>query len=707
MGAGEHGRPEEGLEEAPGGAAFRRLEGTALGHVVFWTGVALGLFHIWANTLGLVRELVLAAVHWGGFAFLCALLIPARRRDGRLVLAFDLGLGLLALACAAYVILAVDPLYERGVTFVWSDWLFSALAVVLALEFARRAAGWFIPLLALAGLSYIWWLGPFLPGVFRFPGLSAETVLFRAYFDLDGMFGDIARIGATYVFLFVLFGAFLVRSGAGEFVIDLARVAAGRMIGGPGLVAVVGSALMGTISGSAVANTVSTGVITIPLMKRAGFPPKFAAGVEAAASTGGQLMPPIMGAGAFVMANYTQIPYLTIAAVSVLPALLYFFSVGVWVRITAKKEGLGALQEDVPRLSEVLRRGGVSFLLPIAVLIGMLLWGFTPTYAAGAGILAVIVGSWFGPQPMGPRAVLEALATGARNMVTTAMLLVAVGLVVMVVATTGLGNTISLMLAQWAGGSLFVALVLVALASLVLGMGLPVTASYIVLATLSAPALTQLINQNLVLDLMVAGQLPEAAKAIFLLADPAAAAKLAGPLAYDEALALWRLVPPEFRNTVFEQALSPEVRMTTLLSAHMIIFWLSQDSNVTPPVCLAAFAAAAIARTPPMETGFTAWRIAKGLYVVPILFAYTPYLSGDFATALEITLFGAVAIYALAVAWEGFAEWPLAWPTRIVLAVCGVVILYPAAEAFHLAAALAALLALAADGVLHRRTARA
>ncbi len=696
-------RTAEAAEEAATVTASRHVEGTPLERVVFWAGVALALFHIWANTVGLVRELTLTAVHWGGFAFLCAVLVPARRRDSPKVLVLDLALGALAFACAVYAVFAFDPLYERGVRFVWSDWLFSALAVLLALEFARRAAGWFIPVLALVGLSYVWWLGPYLPGVFRFPGLSLETVLFRSYFEVSGMFGDIARISATYVFMFVLFGAFLLRSGAGEFVIDLARVAAGRMIGGPGLVAVLGSALMGTISGSAVANTVSTGVITIPLMKRAGFPPKFAAGVEAAASTGGQLMPPIMGAGAFVMANYTQIPYLQIAAVSVLPALLYFFSVGAWVRITAKKEGLGAHEEEVPRLADELSRGGVSFLLPIAVLIGMLLWGFTPTYAAGAGMLAVIVGSWLGPRPMGPKAVLEALALGARNMVTTAMLLVTIGLVVMVVATTGLGNTISLMLADWAGGSLLVALVLVALASLVLGMGLPVTASYIVLATLSAPALTQLIDQNLVLDLMVSGRFPEAAKGIFLLADPAAAAKLAGPLSYEEAVRLWGLVPPEFRNTVFEQALPPEVRLVTLLSAHMIIFWLSQDSNVTPPVCLAAFAAAAIAKTPPMETGFTAWRIAKGLYIVPVLFAYTPYLSGDLATALEITLLGALAVYALAAAWEGFAEWPLARPTRVVLVVCGVTLLWPAAAALHYAAAAGVVAVLALDGLVLRR----
>ncbi len=703
MSARDSAPTSEVAEEPSTGAVRRRLDDTPLGRVVFWAGVALALFHIWANTVGLVRELTLTAIHWGGFALLCALMFPARRRDSRAWLVLDIILGLLALAAGVYAVFAFDPLYERGVSFIWSDWLFAILAIVLALEFARRSAGWFIPALALFGLAYVALLGPYMPGVFKFPGLTLETTLFRAYFEVSGMFGDIARISATYVFMFVLFGAFLLRSGAGDFVIDLARVVAGRFIGGPGLVAVMGSALMGTVSGSAVANTVSTGVVTIPLMIRAGFPRRFAAGVEAAASTGGQLMPPIMGAGAFVMANYTQIPYLTIAAVSVLPALLYFFSVAVWVRIEAKKRDLRPPEdEEVPRLGEVLRRGGLTFLLPIGVLVAMLVWGFTPTYAAGFGMLAVVAASWLGPRPMGLWAVLEALALGARNMVTTAMLLVAIGLVVMVVATTGLGNTISLMLADWAGGSLLVALVLVALASLVLGMGLPVTASYIVLATLSAPALVQLMNQNLVIELIASGTLPEAARAIFLLADPAAAARLTAPMPYEEAVALYALVPPEFANTLFEQALSPEVRLTTLLSAHMIIFWLSQDSNVTPPVCLAAFAAAAIARTPPMATGFTAWRIAKGLYIVPVLFAYTPFLSGDPATALEIALFTALAIYALAAAFEGFAEWPLLWPSRLVLAAAGVVLLWPLATAWHEAAAVAVVVVLALDRLAGR-----
>jgi TRAP transporter 4TM/12TM fusion protein len=666
--------------------------------LVLALGVAVSLFHVYANSIARLDDLTFTALHWGGFALLCALLYPAYANAGRKALWVDLGLGLLAVACAVYVIFAADLVYKRGVRLIWLDYVVALTAIALALEMARRTAGWFIPVLAVLSLAYMAGAGAYVPGMFRFPGLSLETTLFRAYYELNGMFGSIARISATFVFMFVLFGAFLVRSGAGAFVIDLARAAAGQLVGGPGFVAVLGSALTGTVTGSAVANTVSTGVITIPLMKKAGFPAKFAAGVEASASTGGQLMPPIMGAGAFVMATYTQIPYLTIAAVSVLPAFLYFFSVGVWVRIEAKKHNIVGLDEDAPSAMAILRRGGLSFLIPMAVLVGMLMQGFTPTYAAAFAILAVIGSSWLTKSPMGPLAILDALALGARNMVMTAMLLVSVGLIVMVVETTGIGNTLSLMLADWAGGSLIVALVLVALASLVLGMGLPVTAAYIVLATLSAPALYQLMNNAAVIDMIASGTLPQAAHAVFMLADPEALTKLQGPMPVAEAEALFALVPADFSSTLFSQALNPAVLTTTLLSAHMIIFWLSQDSNVTPPVCLTAFAAAAIAKTPPMATGFTAWRIAKGLYIVPILFAYTPFLSGDWLIGLEITFFAAFGIYALATGFEGHAEHPIPHWLRPVIFAIGAFLIWPTGRLSQIVAvvALVAVMILAA-----------
>ena len=276
-------------------------------------------------------------------------------------------------------------------------------------------------------------------------------------------------------------------------------------------------------------------------------------------------------------------------------------------------------------------------------------------------------------------------------MVGTAILLISVGIVVMTVGTTGIGNTLSLLLADFAGGSLIIALALVAVVSLVLGMGLPVTASYIVLATLSAPAIKELILNDFMIDAIASGTLADQAKAIFMLADPEAMTKLAAPMSIPEAQALYATVPRDFAATLFEQALDPALLTTALLSAHMIIFWLSQDSNVTPPVCLTAFAAAAIARTPPMATGLTAWRVAKGLYIIPVLFAYTPLLSGNWLVAAEISIFAAFGIYALAAAWEGYAEWPIPIWLRPPLFALGIALIWPLERQFDIAAILGVL----------------
>ncbi|TPE53372.1 TRAP transporter fused permease subunit [Maribrevibacterium harenarium] len=671
---------QETQEKLKGLELTQREENSLSGRFVYWAGVLFALAHIYFNTLGTLSELWVSAIHFSGFALICALMVPALRTSSasgqKKVLLLDIAIGVLAIACTVYLILFEDALYDRGVTFITSDWVVSFVAIAIALELTRRTTGWFIPTMIIVALTYVFWWGPYIDGIFGFAGLSLETVMFRSYFSSEGMFGSIARISWTYVFMFILFGAFLVKSGAGDFIIELSRCAAGRFVGGPGFVAVLGSGLMGSVSGSSVANTVSTGVITIPMMQRAGFPARFSAGVEAAASTGGQLMPPVMGAGAFIMASYTQIPYVEIIAVSTLPALLYFMSVGFYVRVEAMRSHAHAVELDSRPLGEVFKEGW-HFLLPLAVLVALLIWGFTPTYAAGISIIAVIVSSWLSKNPMKLKDVLDALAQGSRNMATTAILLIAVGLVVNVVSMTGIGNTFSLMIAEWSDGSLIIMMALVALASLILGMGLPVTAAYIVLATLSAPALYGLIAESHLVDLVVAGNLPEEAKIIFMLIDPAKYALLSAPMAEADALALIAQVPADFKNQLLEQAVNPTVLSAALLSAHMIIFWLSQDSNVTPPVCLTAFAAAAIAKTPPMATGFTAWKLAKGLYIVPLLLAYTDFIGGETSDVLRIFVFALFGIYAFVGFMEGYLEGPLPLLLRLLSGVAALLMLWP------------------------------
>ena len=658
---------------------------------LFFLGIAVSLLHIYFNIFGLLPGLWQNSLHYSGFALLCALSYPMFGGQGaersNVILVIDICIGLTAAVSAIYLISMEDAIYARGVHLNTTEWIAGILLLLTALEFTRRTTGWIIPVLIILALTYVGWWGSLLDGVFRFSGLTAETILFRSVFGDDGIFGNIARISSTFVFMFILFGAFLLRSGAGDFVIDLARAVAGKTVGGPGLVAVFSSGLTGTISGSAVANTASTGVITIPLMKKAGFPAKFAAGVEAAASTGGQLMPPIMGAGAFVMASYTQIPYTTIVAVSVLPAILYFATVAFFVRIEAKKFNVSVVEDERVKAVDVLKQGGLPFLLPISVLIGLLVFGYTPTYAAGISILAVIIASWLTPRKMGLQAILEALALGAKNMIMTAILLCSVGLIVNVIATAGIGNTFSLMITNWAGNSLIIAITLIGLASLVLGMGLPVTAAYIVLGTLSAPALYNLIIDNQLVGLIAAGHLTEEAKTVFMLALPDKAALLGQTMGIDQAAALLAAVPPDLAGTLRELAVSGETASLALLSAHMIIFWLSQDSNVTPPVCLTAFTAAAIAKTPPMATGLESWRIAKGIYIMPLLFAYTPFLGGPWGQVVTIFIFALLGLYAFTGALQGYLENKLSWPLRAVVLVLAFLLLAPSSLVIHLAAA--------------------
>ncbi|ABV92392.1 TRAP-type uncharacterized transport system, fused permease components [Dinoroseobacter shibae DFL 12 = DSM 16493] len=658
-------------DDSGGLRRFSGLPGTLIAVASFL--IAVG--HIYVAFDPVLSELQRNAFHFAGFAALAALFYPIAR--GRLALGVDLVLGLVVAAAAVYLSYAEDGIYDRGVKFNTADWIAAIIVVLGAIELTRRLTGWIIPALIVIALSYVVWWGKFVGGVFNFPGLKLESVLFRSVYGDDAMFGSIASISSTYVFLFIIFGAFLLRSGAGEFVINLARAVAGRMVGGPGIVAVIASGLTGTISGSAVANTASTGVITIPLMKRAGFQPKFAGGVEAAASTGGQLMPPIMGAGAFVMASFTAIPYETIVAVAALPALLYFLSVAFFVRIEARRQNLPPMADEGQTLRRAFLEGGASFVLPIGLLIGMLVSGFTPTYAAVFGIIAVVASSWLTRTRMGPRAVFEALVMGTKGMILTAVLLCSVGLVVNVIATAGVGNTFSLMIAAWSGGNILVAIVLIALASLVLGMGLPVTAAYIVLATLSAPALAGMIADQVVIAQIAAGTLPPTAQAIFMLGAPDQMALLAAPMSEADATALVRGLPLEVAAPLRDLVVPPEAAVAALLSAHMIVFWLSQDSNVTPPVALAAFTAAAIAKAPAMATGVASWKLAKGLYIVPVLFAYTPLLSGDWGAMVQVFAFAVVGIYALAAGIQGCMERPLGLFPRVLSGLAGLACLWP------------------------------
>jgi len=685
-----HAAPNHESEDEDTGSKLRHLTGPMVG-IIAAVSLIIAIVHLYVAIFPKISEFERNAFHFAGFAFLAAVSYPMMRggvKLNRIVYIFDVLFGIAIAVSAIYLTQAEDAIYARGVTLAPLDWIAAGLCIAGAIELTRRVTGLIIPTLIVLAITYVGFWGQYVGGVFSFAGLSWETVVFRSIYGDDAMFGTIARISSTYVFLFIIFGAFLLQSGAGGFVIDLARAVAGRMVGGPGIVAVIASGLTGTISGSAVANTASTGVITIPLMKKAGFEPKFAGGVEAASSTGGQLMPPIMGAGAFVMASFTQIPYERIVAVAALPALLYFLSVAFFVRIEARRKNLKPMPSDGVTLGSAFRKSGASFVIPIAILISMLVSGFTPSYAAVVGIVAVIASSWLTQNPMGPRAVIAALIAGSKGMIMTAVLLCSVGLVVNVIATAGVGNTFSLMISGWAGGNILIAIVLIALASLVLGMGLPVTAAYIVLATLSAPALAGMIADRVVIDAVVAGALSDSAKAVLMLGAPESIELLVQDvISRADASELIRSLPLEIAGPLRDMVVAPELAVAAVLSAHMIIFWLSQDSNVTPPVALAAITASAIAKAPAMGTAVTSWKLAKGLYIVPLLFAYTPLLSGDWVAMVTVFGFSVVGIYGLAGALQGCLENKIGIVLRLAVAVAGAASLWPGSIMLNMAGA--------------------
>lgn len=642
--------------------------------------VAFGLWHIATNVYLVEPGRWQNAIHFAGFAFLASITLSpfGARADTNIAWAFDVIYGLVVAASALWVAGAENALYARslavtglGWQFTVMDWVAGLILVFACIDLSRRVAGWVIPILVILALCYILFLGSTLPGIFRAASLPLDDVLFRTLYNDEGIFGVLATISSVNITLFMIFGGFLVTSGASNFVIELSKVVAGRIKGGAAFVAVLSSALTGTISGSAIANTASTGVITIPLMKANGFRPQFAAGVEAASSTGGQLMPPIMGAGAFVMASYTSIPYSTIVAVSVVPAILYFLSVAFIVRIEAVKYDAGS-DIDLTVDKGKLISGGLVFVIPLAVMIWMLLSGVTPAYAACWAIGALITTSWatsalalvtpkgmFKPVAMGPIKMTEAMTAGIKASVMTAILLVTIGIMNNAIVTSGVGNSFSLMIAQWSQGSMVLAIVLVGLVSLVLGMGLPVTAAYIILAILTAPALAGILSDTLIVDQLVAGITDPAKSALFFLVDHPNVALISEGMTRAQAWDLVAAIPFEVAVTIRPTLVDPAAATTFLLTAHLIIFWLSQDSNVTPPVCLAAFTAAGIAGSRPMATGFESWKIAKGLYIVPLMFAYTPLISGEFIEVIQIGFFALFGVYATNALIQFYSEGPI------------------------------------------------
>ncbi|HEY6135130.1 MAG TPA: TRAP transporter permease [Rubrivivax sp.] len=678
------------IEQFDPESSFRRLVGVSAG-IVTVLAVGLSAWHYYTAGFGLHNEIAHRAIHLSVVLGLCFLVFPRQRRlpgpwewivsVGLVAFYLVLGFGLLrelgdAVPAGAQLafIGAVVTIGALSLPFTaydgshqhipWRDWVFAAaaasfslylllffdsifigrpgthtpadlmvgvIAIVMVIEATRRTMGIFLPLLAIATVLY-GIFGPYLPGGLAHRGYSAARVVAHLYKGTEGIYGIPVGVVATFVFHFVLFGIIAQLTGLGQLFVNLATIAAGRFAGGPAKVSVVSSGLFGMISGSAIANTVTTGVMTIPMMKKVGFSPRFAGAVEASASCGGQVTPPIMGAAAFIMAETLGIPYNQLILVAIVPAVLHYVAILYMVHLEARRLKLAGMDpSEIPSLGPVLKASWHLF-IPLVVMVVLLLMQYTPFLAAFWGITLSIVCSWIprllGPLGRGmvgvaitPRALVQGFEMGAKSALGIGAACACVGFVLGITTLTGMGFKFSAWVLDLSGTAaemvmgldvlgwfdlksltVLFGLLFTAAACIVMGSGVPTTPTYIILAAIVAPALAQL-------------GVPQ-------------------------------------------------------LATHFFVFYYGVLADVTPPVALAAFAAAGIARSEPMRTGMTAFRLSMGKALVPFAFVYTPALLlvnftwTEFVLALVSTL---VAILGLGAAYTGHLTRAIRWPAFIAL----------------------------------------
>ncbi len=669
---------------------FRRLAGLSAG-IVMVLAAGLSAWHYYTAGFGLHNEIAHRAIHLSVVLGLCFLVFPRQRRLsghwewtvslGLVAFYLFMGLSLLnnlsepvslgAKAAFVTVLLAIAGLslplkaYDGSHQSIpWRDWVFAALAasfslyllvffdsiyiqrpgqhtpidlmmgviaIAMVIEATRRTMGIFLPLLAIVTILY-GLLGPMLPGGLAHRGYSIGRIVAHLYKGTEGIYGIPVGVVATFVFHFVLFGIMAQLTGLGQLFVNLATIAAGRYSGGPAKVSVVSSGLFGMISGSAIANTVTTGVMTIPMMKKVGFSPRFAGAVEASASCGGQITPPIMGAAAFIMAETLGIPYNDLILVAVVPATLHYFAILYMVHLESKRlKLLGIPASEIPSLGKVLGSSWHLF-IPLVVMVTLLLLQYTPFLAAFWGITLTVACSWIprllGPLgqnmsgiAVGPRALLQGLDMGAKSALGIGAACACVGFVLGITTLTGMGFKFSAWVLDLSGVAaqtfmtldvfgwfelkqvtILFGLAFTAIACIVMGSGVPTTPTYIILAAIVAPALAQL-------------GVPQ-------------------------------------------------------LATHFFVFYYGVLADVTPPVALAAFAAAGIARSEPMSTGLTAFRLSMGKVLVPFAFVYSPVLllvGFNWAGFLLAAVCAIVAVMGLGAAYTGFVARPVGRPAFVLL----------------------------------------
>ncbi|MCI7540784.1 MAG: TRAP transporter permease [Veillonellaceae bacterium] len=461
--------------------------------IVSAIAITFSIFQLYTATFGVLDAQLQRAVHLGFGLALVYLLYPTRKSWSRTKLhPFDLLLAILGAAAPAYILIEYNQLVMRSGLVTTPDLVVGILGILLVVEATRRVVGIPMVTVVLLFLAYAF-AGPYMPGVLAHRGLTLSQLVGHLFFTTEGIFGIPLGVSSTFIFLFILFGAYLESTGLGKFFIDLANSIAGWASGGPAKVAVLSSGLMGTVSGSSVANVVGTGSLTIPMMKKLGYHKNFAGAVEAAASTGGQLMPPVMGAAAFLMAEFVGVPYIDIVKAAVIPALLYFTGVWLGVHFEAKRSNLKGLpREQLPKMSRLLvERGHLA--IPLVVIVYLLVTGYTPMRAALVAIvLSIICSALRKSTRMKPIEIVRGLDKGARNVLSVLVACASAGIVIGVVTKTGVGLKLASGLLTLSGGMLLPTMFFTMITAIVLGMGVPTTANYVITSTIAAPAIIQM-----------------------------------------------------------------------------------------------------------------------------------------------------------------------------------------------------------------------
>ncbi|NMA08561.1 MAG: TRAP transporter permease [Clostridiales bacterium] len=566
---------------------------------------AFTLFVLYMNLIPSWPEQIRRAAFVGLIVFMAFMLFPANRKAPKkpnYIPWYDFVLAIVGAGTYFYFIFNFDALMKRASRIQPLEIVLGIIGILILAEVCRRAVG--VPILVVAA-AFI--------GYAFLSGYSLKMIIYHLFYTLEGVFATPIGVCSTFIVLFIILGAFLEKTNIGTFIIDLANSICGFAVGGPAKVAVVASALEGMYSGSSVANTVGSGSVTIPIMKKTGYPPEFAAAVEAAASTGGQIMPPVMGAAAFLMAEFTETPYATIAVCAIFPAVLYFTGIFIMIHLRAKKLGLKGIPRDqIPNFFKLILKKGY-LLLPIVILVLLMSAGRTPAFSAIMAIVSAIVLSFFSKDTrLTPVTFVDALENGGKNTIGVAIACGIAGIIVGVVSLSGIGIKLADTLLAASGGITIIALFLTMIACIILGMGVPTTANYVIMATICAPILV----------------------------------KMGIPL----------------------------------IAAHMFVFYFGIVADITPPVALAAYAGAAIAKSNPLKTAVTASRLAIAVFIIPYIFALNPamlFIDTNVVQVVQIVITSLIGIYALSAALEGYLFRPLSMWKRLLIAAAGIALIDP------------------------------